>query len=172
VDVATQDVIATEPGTVADNESVIVEEENFAQAETTLSSETVTSSDQALIEPSDMTRFQRELKKSYDWVTSKASSVGTMQILMLSYKTFDEAVYYKYVESLANKRVDTTQLRVFKTRTTSGSEFYSVFYGEYASWQAAKNAKSSLPEVLRKTSPIARSVGGILKEIRRLEAES
>jgi septal ring-binding cell division protein DamX len=47
-----------------------------------------------------------------------------------------------------------------------------VVYGEYVSRQAANQAKGSLPEALRKTSPIARSVGGILQEIRRLETES
>ena len=168
---ATQDAATVEPGTVSDTEAVIVEEEDSAQQETTLSSETTISSDQAQIQPSSTTRFQRELERSYDWLTSKAGSVGTMQILLLSFKTFDEAVFYEYVESLASKQVDTTQLKVFKTYT-GGTEVYSVFYGEYASRQAAKKARSSLPEVLRETSPIARSVGGILQEIRRLEAES
>ena len=168
---AAQDVVTAQASTVADTEVVIVAQESSAQQQTTQSSETAISVDPAQLEPSGKTRFQRELDMSYNWVTSKERSVGTMQIMMLSFKTFDEAVYYKYVESLASKRVDTSQLRVFKT-STGGAEFYSVFYGEYASWQAAKKAKNSLPEVLRKTSPIARSVGGILKEIRRLEAES
>jgi septal ring-binding cell division protein DamX len=168
---AAQDVVTAQASTVADTEVVIVAQESSAQQQTTQSSETAISVDLAQLEPSGKTRFQRELDMSYNWVTSKEKSVGTMQIMMLSFKTFDEAVYYKYVESLASKRVDTSQLRVFKT-STGGAEFYSVFYGEYASWQAAKKAKNSLPEVLRKTSPIARSVGGILKEIRRLEAES
>jgi septal ring-binding cell division protein DamX len=168
---ATQDAATVEPGTVSDTEAVIVEEEDSAQQETTLSSETTISSDPAQIQPSSATRFQRELERSYDWLTSKAASVGTMQILSLSFKTFDAANFYEYVESLASKQVDTTQLKVFKTYT-GGTEVYSVFYGEYASRQAAKKAKSSLPEVLRKISPIARSVGGILQEIRRLEAES
>jgi septal ring-binding cell division protein DamX len=168
---AAQATFIPESGITSDTEALIVEEEESTQQDSELPGETTISSEQVRIEASDMTRFQRELKKSYDWVASKAASVGTMQILMLSFKTFDEAVYYKYVDSLASKQVDVTQLRVFRTRT-GGSEFYSVFYGEYASWQAAKKAKGSLPEVLRKTSPIARSVGGILKEIRRLEAES
>jgi septal ring-binding cell division protein DamX len=47
-----------------------------------------------------------------------------------------------------------------------------VFYGEYDSRIAASNAKDSLPEVLRKASPISRSLGGIIREIRRLEAMS
>ena len=91
--------------------------------------------------------------------------------MLLSFKTFDEAVYYEYVESLAKQQVNIAQLKVFKTYT-GGAEVYSVFYGEYASRQIANKAKGKLPEVLRKISPVARSVGGILKEIRRLEAES
>jgi septal ring-binding cell division protein DamX len=66
-------------------------------------------------------------------------------------------------------------------RRVCGAEVYSVFYGEYASRKAygeyasrkaALEAKNDLPEVLRKISPIPRSVGGILKEIQRLETES
>ena len=90
---------------------------------------------------------------------------------MLNFKTFDEAVYFEYVDSLARKQVDTTQIRIFKTYT-GGAAVYSVFFGEYASRKAALKAKKDLPEVLRKTSPIPLSVGGIRQEIRRLEAES
>ena len=79
--------------------------------------------------------------------------------------------YYEYVDSLARKQVDTTQIRIFKTYT-GGAAAYSVFFGEYASRKAALKAKKDLPEVLRKTSPIPLSVGGIRQEIRRLEAES
>ena len=90
---------------------------------------------------------------------------------MLSFKTFDEAVYYEYVDPLVIKQIDTSQLKVFKT-LSGRTEFYSMFYGEYANRQAAIETKESLPEMIRNISPIARSVGGILKEIRRLEAES
>ena len=171
---AVEDTLTAEPGTASDTDAVLVEAADFGQQETALAdAAAINEQGQAETEPepSSTGRFQRELKMSYDWITSKAEAVGTMQILMLSFKTFDEAVYYEYVDSLARKQVDTTQLRIFKTYT-GGAEVYSVFFGEYASRKAAIKAKDDLPEVLRKTSPIPRSVGGILQEIRRLEAES
>jgi septal ring-binding cell division protein DamX len=169
-----QGTMTAEPGTASDTDAVLVEETDSTQQETALSDvAAISQQDQAepAAESSDTSRLQRELKMSRDWIKSKAESVGTMQILMLSFKTFDEAVYYEYVDSLARKQVDTTQIRIFKTYT-GGAEVYSVFFGEYASRKAALKAKGDLPEVLRKTSPIPRSVGGILQEIRRLEAES
>ena len=90
---------------------------------------------------------------------------------MLSFNTFDAAVYYEYVASLASQQVDTSRLRVFKT-LTGKREVYSVFYGEYESRQAAQLAQSDLPDVLGKVSPIPRSVGGIKAEIERLGAEN
>ena len=169
-EVVTQDLVKAKTATTAATRTGIVEAET-SQQETSPVGVMAASVNQAQIEPSNTNRFQRELKKSYAWVTSKAASVGTMQILLLKFKTFDESVYYEYVDSLASKRVDTTQLKVFKTYT-GGAEFYSVFYGEYVSRQAANKAKDELPEVLRNISPVGRSVGGILNEIRRLEAES
>jgi len=167
-----QDRLTAEPGTASDTDAVLVELADTSQQETALA-DAVAISEQGQAEPvpSKTDRFQRELKRSQDWITSKAESSGTLQILMLSFKTFDEAVYHEYVDSLARKQVDTGQLRIFKTYT-GGAEVYSVFYGEYASRRAALKAKDDLPEVLRKTSPLPRSVGGILQEIRRLEAES
>ena len=169
---AAQDTLTAEPGTASDTDAVLVEAADSSQQKTALADAAAISEQvQAEFEPSKTDRFQRELKMSQDWITSKAESIGTMQILMLSFKTFDEAVYYEYVDSLARKQVDTSQLRIFKTYT-GGAEVYSVFFGEYDSRKAAIKAKDDLPEVLRKTSPIPRSVGGILQEIRRLEAES
>jgi hypothetical protein len=168
---AEQGVPSAETGSVADVEAVIVDGGNSAGQLASLSAATAVSNDPGQFEPSTASWFQRELKVSYDWVTSSAESIGTMQIMVLGFKTFDEAVYHGYVESLASKGVDTAQLRIFKTYT-GGARYYSVVYGEYASRRAANQAKGSLPEALRKTSPIARSVGGILQEIRRLETES
>lgn len=169
---AVQGTETAEPGTASDTDAVLVEQTGSSQQETApADAAAISEQGQAEPEPADKSRFQRELEMSSDWITSKAESIGTMQILMLSFKTFDEAVYYEYVDSLARKQVDTTQLRIFRTYT-GGAEVYSVFYGEYASRKAAIKAKDDLPEVLRKISPIPRSVGGILQEIRRLEAKS
>ena len=169
---AAQETVTAEPGTASDTDAVLVEEVDSSEQETALvDAAPISEPSQAEPGPTNSGRFQRELEMSHDWITSKADSIGTMQIMMLSFKTFDEAVYYEYVDSLARKQVDTTQIRVFKTYT-GGAEVYSVFFGEYASRKAAIKAKDDLPEVLRKISPIPRSVGGILQEIRRLEAES
>jgi len=167
---AAQDTVTAEPGTASDTDAVLVEAADSSKQETALADATPIS-EQGQPVPSNTGRFQRELRMSHDWITSKAESIGTMQIMMLSFKNFDEAVYFEYVDSLARKQVDTTQLRIFKTYT-GGAKVYSVFYGEYASRKAALKAKDDLPEVLRKISPLPRSVGGILQEIRRLEAES
>ncbi len=117
---------------------------------------------------SNWDRFARELKDSKDWIGQHEDAVGTIQILLLTFDTFDADVYYQYVANLARRNVDTDKLHVFKTLTGS-KEVYSVFYGEYASRPAALRAIDELPEVLRDTSPIPRSVGGIRQEIRRLE---
>ena len=116
-------------------------------------------------------RLERELQASMDWILGSDNSVGTIQILLLSYENFDAKAYYEHVDYLASRQVDTSTLRIFKTYTAS-KETYSVFYGAYDSRSAAAKAKASLPEVLRKTSPIPRSVGGIMQEIRRLEARN
>ncbi len=150
---AVQGTEAAEPGTASDTDAVLVEQTGSSQQETApADAAAISEQGQAEPEPADKSRFQRELEMSSDWITSKAESIGTMQILMLSFKTFDEAVYYEYVDSLARKQVDTSQLRIFKTYT-GGAEVYSVFYGEYASRKAAIKAKDDLPEVLRKISP-------------------
>ena len=179
---AAQGTVTAEPGTASDTDAILIEEADSSQQETALAAAAAISEQgqaepavepepEPEPEPSGTGRFQRELEMSHDWISSKAESVGTMQIMMLNFKTFDEAVYYEYVDSLARKQVDTTQIRIFKTYT-GGAEVYSVFFGEYASRKAALKAKKDLPEVLRKISPIPRSVGGILQEIRRLEAQS
>lgn len=121
-----------------------------------------------MLPQSNWDRFARELKDSKDWIEQHENSVGTIQILLLTFDTFDADVYYQYVANLARKNVDTDRLHVFKT-LTGNKEVYSVFYGEYANRPAALRAIGELPGVLRDTSPIPRSVGGIWQEIRRLE---
>ena len=116
-----------------------------------------------------MARFQQDLQFSMDWIKTKEDSAGTIQILLLSFSSFDPTAYYEYLQHLANQQVDVDNIRVFKTMT-GGTEVYSVVYGEYASRRAAGNSLDGLPEALRNISPIRRSVGGIRQEIRRLGA--
>ena len=155
---------AAEPGTASDSEAVIVEQPAPAQA----------AGGDTLAEPpasprTSQERFDLELRQSLDWIGKRDDSVGTIQILLLSYANFDPDNYYNFVANLARKQVDTGRLRVFKTYT-GNREVYSVVYGEYASRKAALGAIDSLPAVLRDTSPLARSVGGLWQEIRRLES--
>lgn len=67
--------------------------------------------------------------------------------------------------------VDADKLHVFKTYT-GNREVYSVVYGDYASRKAAIRKFGDLPEAIKETSPLGRSVGGLWQEIRQLEARN
>ena len=153
-----------EPGVVPESEAVIDESVVDDSALRTGDSAT------ALALSSDQ-RFDKELQQSMDWLKTRGNSVGTIQILLLSYDNFDPDNYYEYVADLAARDVDIGQLRVFKT-LTGNREVYSVVYGEFDSRKKAFGAIGSLPEVLRDTAPLARSVGGLWQEIRRLDSKS
>jgi septal ring-binding cell division protein DamX len=166
----TQIQIGPEPGTASDTDAVLVEEANQEDAgDTALASAEISSNQSDQAELSDMDRFQQDLRFSMDWIKTKEDSAGTIQILLLSFSSFDPAAYYEYLQHLANQQVDVDNIRVFKT-LTGGTEVYSVVYGEYASRKAAGGSLDGLPEALRNISPIRRSVGGLREEIRRLGA--
>ena len=116
-------------------------------------------------------RLLRELKRSLDWLYAGDETFGTIQVLLLTFDGFDPAGYFDYVADLGRKQVDTGQLHIVKT-FTGGKTVYSVFYGEYQSRQAALRAIDELPDALRQSGPIPRSLGGIWQEIRRLPAEN
>ena len=96
---------------------------------------------------------------------------GTLQILLLSRERFDERFYYEFIDRLASRGVDIDAIRILET-FTGGREVYSVVYGEFDSWKAASKAVDNMPESLRESSPIPRSVGGLLDEMRRLETKN
>ena len=155
-------ILEVEPGTVPESEAVIDESQLAAPDDAVETTAPVASA--AMVTD----RFGQELANSRVWLDARGDGVGTIQILLLRYATFDDRVYYDFVDRLARGDVDVSQLRIFKT-LTGGSEVYSVFYGEYDSREAAFRAIASLPQALRDTSPISRSVGGIRQEIRRLD---
>ncbi|MCP4769524.1 MAG: hypothetical protein GY875_25115 [Gammaproteobacteria bacterium] len=176
--------VMPEAGTASVEEAVLVDEANSQLTESPAvaeadevpveptSGETVATVPEAVpIPPPGASRFDSELQASLDWINRSDKKVGTIQIMMLSYDKFDDRVYYDYVDHLATRGVDTSELKTFMT-FTGGRKVYSVVYGEYKSWRAAGDAIQGLPSVLRDTSPIPRSAGGLLKEIRRLEAEN
>lgn len=162
---------AAPAATLSASETGVSEQVNDPQAETTLASAESLLVEPAAVAADNRQRFLRELQTSLDWIYQRTESVGTIQILLLSFENFDADVYYEYVSQLASQQVDTAQLRVFKTYT-GDAEVYSVVYGEYQSRSRALKAIGALPEVLKDTSPIPRSVGGIWEEIRRLEAKN
>ena len=116
-------------------------------------------------------RLQRDLAVSLQWLDRNERKVGTLQIMTLNEKHFDEAAFYEYVDELAASGIDTSALRILPT-LTGGQAVFSVVFGQYDSWKAAGDAKDNLPDILRRNSPKPRSVGGLLDEIRRLEGQN
>ncbi len=174
----------SETGKASDQEVVLVDETSPQLAEQPAATEagedpvepttgeTVATTTEAVpLPPAGSSRFDAELQTSLDWINRSDKKIGTIQIMLLNYERFDDRVYYDYVDYLAARGMDISALKVFVTYT-GGRKGYSVVYGEYESWQAASDAIKGLPKVLRDTSPIPRSAGGLMEEIRRLEAEN
>jgi len=165
-------IAVSEPGTMSDTEAVLSPVIESEQAQENTLTDTDSQVAEQNREPlSNEDRFQRELLVSQEWIKNQEDIVGTIQILILRFDTFDEAVYYDYVANLASRQADVDKLRIFKTYT-GNKEVYSVFYGEYDSRQRALKAIGDLPAVLKEASPIPRSIGGLREEIRRLKAEN
>jgi septal ring-binding cell division protein DamX len=162
--------LEAEPGTASDSEAVIDESIVIDQSEPAQSAGDDVAGQLALPQSSQQ-RFELELKQSMGWLQKHGDTVGTIQIMLLSFENFDPDNYYDYVDKLARKQVDPERLHVFKT-LTGNREVYSVVYGEFASRRSAIGAIDSLPVVLRDTAPLARSVGGLWQEIRRLESNN
>lgn len=160
----------SEPGTVSDSEAVMDESLLDIQPSTAAATE-VAVVEAVQVPASSQARFEFELQQSMNWIGQRDDTVGTIQILLLSYENFNADNYYEYVANLAQRGADTTRLRVFKTYT-GNREVYSVVYDEFASRKAAIAAIGALPAVLRDASPLGRSVGGLWQEIRRLEAKN
>jgi len=91
--------------------------------------------------------------------------------MLLSQDCFDTQVYYAHLECLSGEGIDISELKNFATYTDS-KKVYSVLFGEYQSRKAANIAKADLPNILHKAAPIARSVGGLMTEIQRLEGKN
>ncbi len=116
-------------------------------------------------------RVQRDLQTSRDWINSRDSAVGTLQIMLLSQDRFDDRVYYEYLDRLSGQGVDISELKILATYT-GNQDVFSVVFGEYQNREAAKVAMKNLPQILRDIAPIPRSVGGLMTEMRRLEGQN
>ncbi|MDJ0780277.1 MAG: SPOR domain-containing protein [Gammaproteobacteria bacterium] len=160
----------SEAGTVSDSEAVLVE----AEPESAPREAAVGTSTKAKATPARDdwdARFERGLERSLDWLSAREEQTGTAQILLLTYDGFDPQGYFGYIDELVARGIEREQVRIFKT-LTGGRTVYSVFYGEFATRQQAYEAIPRLPAALRELDPIARSVGGIRTEIRRLEGQN
>ena len=87
-----------------------------------------------------------------DWIKQREDAVGTMQILLLTFDTFDAEVYYSTSPAWRAARSTYRQMHVFKT-LTGNNEVYSVFYGEYDSRRPPSKA---IGEPCRRRSGIPR----------------
>lgn len=161
-------ILGDEPGTVSDRDAVI--DDSIVESWLPTVNEVIL----AAAEPmprSRRERFEIEIKQSLDWLGQHDDRIGTIQILLLSYANFDIDNYYEFVDGLVQRGVDADKLHVFKTYT-GNREVYSVVYGDYASRKAAIRKFGDLPEAIKETSPLGRSVGGLWQEIRQLEARN
>ena len=116
-------------------------------------------------------RLLNDMQASLEWINSRDSRVGTMQIMLLRQNRFDDRVYYDYLDRLSEQGVDISEVRIFATYT-GGKKMFSVVYGEYQTRRAAIDAMSELPSILQDAAPIGRSVGGLMEEIQRLEGKN
>ena len=119
----------------------------------------------------ESSRLQGDLQSSREWINSRDSRVGTLQISVLSQNHFDDRVYYEYLDRLSGQGVDISKLRILPTYT-GNQKVFSVVYGEYQDRKAAYAAKTDLPQILQDTAPIPRSVGGLMTEMQRLEGKN
>ena len=119
----------------------------------------------------ESSRLERDLQSSREWINSRDSRVGTLQIMLLSQNRFDDLAYYEYLDRLSGQGVDISKLRIMPTYT-GNQKVFSVVYGEYQDRKSANAAKTDLPKILQDIAPIPRSVGGLMTEMQRLEGKN
>ena len=109
-------------------------------------------------------RLQRDLDDGLHWLETEEKSRATIQIMMIGFRNFNAGDYYNYLDSLVSHNIDVSRFRIYQTRI-NGSEVYGVIYGEYENRREAREHINKLPEALNATSPMPRTIGGILNEI-------
>ncbi len=108
--------------------------------------------------------FEEALASSLSWIESNEGALGTIQIMSIGFNQFSTRNYFRYLDSLRDKGVDVSQIRVFRTRAGE-NEVYTIIYGQYADRRVAFRSIEGLPEELRANAPIPRTLAGILGEI-------
>ena len=175
-------VVADEPAPVAESEgqteSIEIAEDNQVEndgqasiAPGQIAAVNESDAEAANVEPASSTRpninspeFEAALSESLSWIESNEGSLGTIQIMSIGFNQFSTRNYFRYLDSLRDKGVDVTQIRVFRTKA-GDNEVYTIIYGQYADRRVAFRSIEGLPEELRANAPIPRTLAGILGEI-------
>lgn len=114
--------------------------------------------------------FQSMLDNSKNWIETGNSKSGTIQIMSVGLDRFAPAAFEKYLQTLQSDNIDVSQFHIFQTKAND-QEIYTIVYGEYPSRREAGLQIKALPKALAGAKPIPRTIGGILREIEKIENE-
>jgi len=114
--------------------------------------------------------LQIRLQDSLEWIQNSDSNRGTIQIMSVGFDRFDEKAFQTYLNDLANRGIDISQVRIFRSKAAE-QEIYSLIYGDFASRKEAGKQISNLPDVLGVNGPIPRSVGSIASNTARYSTD-
>jgi len=119
---------------------------------------------QASNEKQQLSRFQRDLDNALHWIEGQGKNMGTIQVMMIGSRNFDDEAYYSYLDTLESKNIDISKIRIYQ-RSSNGSVEFGVIYDVYESRREAYQNIQQLPEALKSRGPIPRTIGGIWNEI-------
>jgi len=115
-------------------------------------------------EKQQLSRFQRDLDNALHWIEGQDKKMGTIQVMMIGSRNFDDETYYNYLGTLESKNIDVSKIRIYQI-SSNGSVDYGLIYGVYESRREAYQDIQRLPEALKSGGPIPRTIGGIWNEI-------
>ena len=104
--------------------------------------------------------FTGRVAASAKWLIGEKNNRFTIQLMVLGSDGADNNLK----KMLAQKQYQEVADRLFILRRASSPPIVLVFYGEYPTMDAAKNARKTLPEFLLKKNPYAISVKGAVKK--------
>jgi len=119
---------------------------------------------QASNEKQQLSRFQRDLDNALHWIEGQGKNMGTIQVMMIGSRNFDDEAYYSYLDTLESKNIDISKIRIYQ-RSSNGSVEFGVIYDVYESRREAYQNIQQLPEALKSRGPIPRTIGAIWNEI-------
>ncbi|MFB3058757.1 MAG: SPOR domain-containing protein, partial [Gammaproteobacteria bacterium] len=115
-------------------------------------------------EKQQLSRFQRDLENALHWIEGQDKNMGTIQVMTIGSKNFNGGAYYSYLDTLESKNIDVSKFRIYHI-SSNGSVKFGVIYGVYESRSEAYQNIQQLPEALKSSGPISRTIGGIWNEI-------